>query len=85
MTNITGVTSAHSRLALIPAVFHGAPPVIQRRVAMLHESMIWLRNCERMAQKSGNFADAEMYARHAQNAGIRIADLAPVVLIREVR
>ncbi|MEE8663467.1 MAG: hypothetical protein SOH81_07800 [Acetobacter sp.] len=85
MANTTGITSARSRLALIPAAFHGAAPVIQGRVAMLRESMIWLRNCERMAQKNGNFADAEMYARHAQNAGMKIADLAPVVLIREVR
>ncbi|NLI27916.1 MAG: hypothetical protein GX413_11145 [Acetobacter sp.] len=79
MTNITGVTSAHSRLALIPAAFHASPFIIQQRVSVLRKNSIWLRNCERMARESGNHADEEMYIRHAESAEMEINRMMPTV------
>ena len=79
MANTTGITSARSRLALIPAAFNASPFIIQQRVSALRESSIWLRNCERMARKNGNHADEEMYIRHAENAEMEISRMMPTV------
>lgn len=79
MRNGTGFRSEHSRLALIPAAFNASPFIIQQRVSALRKNSIWLRNCERMARKSGNHADEEMYIRHAETAEMEIRRMMPTV------
>jgi hypothetical protein len=79
MRNGTDFRSEHSRLALIPAAFHASPFIIQQRVSVLRKNSIWLRNCERMARKSGNHADEEMYIRHAESAEMEISRMLPTV------